>query len=197
MFTIDYQNRLITLKIVYYGPGLCGKTANIMYIHDNTSAKVKGKLVKLETEAERTLFFDFMPLSLGEIKGFRTKLQLYTTPGQIYYHSSRKMILRHVSGVVFVADSQPERMDANEASFDDLVENLKEHHLDINTIPLVYQWNKRDIPHATPVEELSRKLNRLGRPEFLASAVNGHGVFDTLKAISRIVLQDVTKGRGP
>ena len=196
MSFINYSTREINCKIVYYGPGLCGKTTNLKYIFNKTSPKVKGRMISLATETERTLYFDFLPLSLGEIRGFKTRFHLYTVPGQVFYDASRKLILKAVDGVVFVGDSQIERMEANQESIENLGTNLKEQNYDINTIPLVMQWNKRDLPNAAPVEEMSKLLNTLQRPEFLATATNGMGVFDTLKAIAKIVLQDLKKGAG-
>jgi signal recognition particle receptor subunit beta len=193
---INYSSREINCKIVYYGPGLCGKTTNLQYIYNKTSPKVKGKMISLATETERTLFFDFLPLSLGEIRGFRTRFHLYTVPGQVFYDASRKLILKGVDGVVFVADSQIERMEANQESLENLRVNLKEQNYDIETIPLVVQYNKRDLPNAAPTTDMSRLLNPLRRPEYLASAPTGQGVFDTLKATARLVLQDLRKGAG-
>ena len=196
MSFINYSTREINCKIVYYGPGLCGKTTNLRYIFNKTSPKVKGRMISLATETERTLYFDFLPLSLGEIRGFKTRFHLYTVPGQVFYDASRKLILKAVDGVVFVADSQIERMEANQESIENLAVNLKEQSYDVNTIPLVMQWNKRDLPTAAPTDEMSRLLNPLQRPEFLATATNGSGVFDTLKAIAKLVLQDLKKGAG-
>lgn len=194
MVTINYAQREIHCKIVYYGPGLCGKTTNLKFIYDKTSPKVKGRMISLATEAERTLFFDFLPLSLGEIKGFRTRFHLYTVPGQVFYEASRKLILKNVDGVVFVADSQVQRMEANQESLDDLRRNLRLENLDIDNIPLVIQYNKRDLPNAAPTAEMSSLLNPWRRPEFLATATTGYGVFDTLKEISKLVLQNIRKG---
>jgi len=191
---INYSSREINCKIVYYGPGLCGKTTNLQYIYNKTSPQAKGKMISLATETERTLFFDFLPLSLGEIRGFKTRFHLYTVPGQVFYNASRKLILKGVDGVVFVADSQMERMEANQESIDNLRENLKEQAYDIDKIPLVMQWNKRDLPNAAPAEELSRLLNHLRRPEFEATATRGIGVFDTLKETAKLVLQELKKG---
>jgi signal recognition particle receptor subunit beta len=194
LVTINYAQREIHCKIVYYGPGLCGKTTNLKFIYDKTSPKVKGRMISLATEAERTLFFDFLPLSLGEIKGFRTRFHLYTVPGQVFYAASRKLILKNVDGVVFVADSQVQRMEANQESLDDLKRNLREENLDIDSIPMVIQYNKRDLPNAAPTAEMSSLLNPWRRPEFLATATTGYGVFDTLKEISKLVLQNIRKG---
>src|SRR5687768_13581662 len=196
MSFINYSSREINCKIVYYGPGLCGKTTNLQYIYNKTNAETKGKLISLSTETDRTLFFDFLPLSLGEIRGFKTRFHLYTVPGQVFYDASRKLILKAVDGVVFVADSQIERMEANQESWENLALNLKEQNYDIETIPLVIQYNKRDLPSAAPTDEMARLLNPLARPEFLATATNGFGVFDTLKAVAKLVLQDLKKGAG-
>ncbi len=194
MSFINYSSREINCKIVYYGPGLCGKTTNLQYIYNKTSSNAKGKMISLATETERTLFFDFLPLSLGEIRGFKTRFHLYTVPGQVFYDASRKLILKGVDGVVFVADSQVERMEANQESLENLRDNLKEQAYDIEKIPLVLQYNKRDLPNAAPAEDLSRILNYLGRPEFGATATTGVGVFDTLKEVAKLVLQELKRG---
>jgi signal recognition particle receptor subunit beta len=191
---INYSSREINCKIVYYGPGLCGKTTNLQYIYNKTSPTAKGKMISLATETERTLFFDFLPLSLGEIRGFKTRFHLYTVPGQVFYDASRKLILKGVDGIVFVADSQIERMEANQESLENLRDNLKEQCYDIEKVPLVMQYNKRDLPNAAPVEDLSRILNTRQRPEFLATATNGFGVFDTLKEVAKLVLQELKRG---
>jgi signal recognition particle receptor subunit beta len=191
---INYSSREINCKIVYYGPGLCGKTTNLQYIYNKTSPTAKGKMISLATETERTLFFDFLPLSLGEIRGFKTRFHLYTVPGQVFYDASRKLILKGVDGVCFVADSQIERMEANQESLENLRDNLKEQSYDIEKIPLVMQYNKRDLPNAAPTEDLSRILNTRRRPEFLATATNGFGVFDTLKEVAKLVLQELKRG---
>ena len=193
MSFINYSSREINCKIVYYGPGLCGKTTNLQHIYQKTNPDVKGKMISLATETERTLFFDFLPLALGEIRGFKTRFHLYTVPGQVFYDASRKLILKGVDGVVFVADSHVDRMEANEISLRDLRDNLKEQGVDIERIPLVMQWNKRDLPDAAPIEELSAKLNTLRRPEFAASAIQGKGVFETLKEIAKMVIADVSR----
>ncbi|MCK6545654.1 ADP-ribosylation factor-like protein [Myxococcota bacterium] len=194
MSFINYSSREINCKIVYYGPGLCGKTTNLQYIYNKTSPTAKGKMISLATETERTLFFDFLPLSLGEIRGFKTRFHLYTVPGQVFYDASRKLILKGVDGVVFVGDSQIERMEANQESLENLKDNLKEQCYDIEKIPLVMQWNKRDLPNAAPIEDLSRILNYRRRPEFPATATNGFGVFDTLKEVAKLVLQELKRG---
>jgi signal recognition particle receptor subunit beta len=185
---INYSTREINCKIVYYGPGLCGKTANLQYIYDKTDPNLKGKMISLATETDRTLFFDFMPLKLGEIKGFKVRFHLYTVPGQVFYDASRKLILKGADGVVFVADSQMDRMDANLDSFDNLRDNLKEHGYDLDTIPLVLQYNKRDLPDILPVKELEEALNFRGVKSFEAIAIKGVGVFETLKQIAKEII---------
>jgi signal recognition particle receptor subunit beta len=195
MSFINYSSREINCKIVYYGPGLCGKTTNLQYIYDKTNPQAKGKMISLATETERTLFFDFLPLSLGEIRGFKTRFHLYTVPGQVFYDASRKLILKGVDGVVFVADSQLERMEANIESLENLQTNLTEHGYDLDKIPYVVQYNKRDLPNAAPLEELQKLCNPTNVPEFEACAVTGQGVFDTLKAVAKLVLQELRKGR--
>ena len=193
MSFINYLSREINCKIVYYGPGLCGKTTNLQYVYAKTNPEAKGKMISLATETERTLFFDFLPLSLGEIRGFKTRFHLYTVPGQVFYDASRKLILKGVDGVVFVADSQEARMDANVESLQNLEKNLGEHGFDLPTIPYVLQLNKRDLPTAMPAEELYRQLNFKGEPTFEATAPTGHGVFDTLKAVAKQVLMELRK----
>jgi len=190
---INYVAREINCKIVYYGPGLGGKTTNLQYVYQITSAENKGKLVSLATETERTLFFDFLPIDLGRIRGFRTRFHLYTVPGQVFYDSSRKLILKGADGVVFVADSQEERMDANLESISNLAQNLKEHGFDLGKIPYVLQLNKRDLPNALPVEELKQQLLIKGEPVIEAVAPQGVGVLPTLKAVARQVLVELRK----
>jgi signal recognition particle receptor subunit beta len=193
MSFINYSAREINCKIVYYGPGLCGKTTNLLYIYKKTNPDNKGKMISLATETERTLFFDFLPLSLGNIKGFKVRFHLYTVPGQFFYDASRKLILRGVDGVVFVADSQVERMEANMESLDNLRKNLKEQGFNLDTIPFVIQYNKRDLPNVVPVEEMNRVLNPRGVPCFEAVAVTGKGTFDTLKEIAKQVIFEIKK----
>jgi mutual gliding-motility protein MglA len=193
MTFINYASREINCKIVYYGPGLCGKTTNLQYIYDSTSPTAKGKLISLATETDRTLFFDFMPLELGTVRGFKTRFHLYTVPGQVYYDASRKLILKGVDGVVFVADSQEERMDANIESLENLEDNLKTQGYDLMQIPYVLQLNKRDLPSAVPVEELTAELLKKNEPVFEAVAADGTGVFDTLKAVAKQVLTELRK----
>jgi len=195
MSFINYSSREINCKIVYYGPGLCGKTTNLQYIYNKTNPAAKGKMISLATETERTLFFDFLPLSLGDIRGFRTRFHLYTVPGQVFYDASRKLILKGVDGVVFVADSQIERMEANIESLENLRTNLTEHGYDLDKIPYVVQYNKRDLPNAAPMDELKNLLNPTTVPDFEACAVSGEGVFDTLKAVAKLVLQELKSGR--
>lgn len=194
MSFINYSAREINCKIVYYGPGLCGKTTNLQFIYEKTNPETKGKMISLATETERTLFFDFLPLALGEIKGFKTRFHLYTVPGQIFYDASRKLILKGVDGIVFVADSQAERMDANLESFDNMKLNLQEHGLELDKIPYVIQYNKRDLPSAVPVEDLRAALNPDGLTEFEATAPTGVGVFETLKGVVKLVLAELKKG---
>ncbi len=194
MSFINYAAREINCKVVYYGPGLCGKTTNIQWIHDRTRTDAKGKLISLATETDRTLFFDFMPLELGTIRGFRTRFHLYTVPGQVFYDASRKLILKGCDGVVFVADSQEVRMDANADSIENLKDHLRENGFEPLKIPYVLQLNKRDLPTATPVEELRRTLSFREAPVFEAVATRGQGVFETLKGIVKQILMDL-KGR--
>ena len=194
MSFINYSSREINCKIVYYGPGLCGKTTNLQYIYNKTNPEAKGKMISLATETERTLFFDFLPLSLGEIRGFRTRFHLYTVPGQVFYDASRKLILKGVDGVVFVADSQIERMEANIESLDNLRTNLGEQGYDLDKLPYVVQLNKRDLPNSAPLTELQEVLNPTNVTTFEAVAVKGVGVFDTLKAVAKLVLTELRKG---
>jgi signal recognition particle receptor subunit beta len=194
MSFINYSAREINCKLVYYGPGLCGKTTNLQFIYNKTRPESKGKMISLATETERTLFFDFLPLSLGEIRGFKTRFHLYTVPGQVFYDVSRKLILKGVDGVVFVGDSQIERMEANLESMENLRTNLAEQGYDLDKIPFVIQYNKRDLPNSASTEELRRLLNPRSVPDFEASATQGMGVFDTLKAIAKLVLIELKKG---
>lgn len=194
MTFINYASREINCKIVYYGPGLCGKTTNLQYIFDSTAPQARGKLISLATETDRTLFFDFMPLELGTVRGFKTRFHLYTVPGQVFYDASRKLILKGVDGVVFVADSQEERMDANIESLYNLEENLRSQGYDPTKIPYVLQLNKRDLPNVLRVEELTAELRRNGEPVIEAVASSGPGVFDTLKAVAKQVLTELRKG---
>jgi len=190
---INFAAREINCKIVYYGPGLGGKTTNLQHIFDKTGEQQKGKMISLATETDRTLFFDFLPLDLGTIRGFKTRFHLYTVPGQVFYDASRKLILRGVDGVVFVADSQTERADANVEALDNLVGNLQEHGYDFATIPYVLQFNKRDLPNVLTVPEMKNQLCRREEPTFESIASQGVGVFETLKEIARQILVELKK----
>jgi mutual gliding-motility protein MglA len=195
MTFINYASREINCKIVYYGPGLCGKTTNLQYIYDKSNAAARGKLISLATETDRTLFFDFLPLELGTVRGFKTRFHLYTVPGQVFYDASRKLILKGVDGVIFVADSQVERMDANVEAIENLKLNLKSQGYDLLTIPYVLQLNKRDLPNVASVEEMTKLLIQKKPPEPVVEAVaaKGTGVFETLKGVAKLVLADLTK----
>ena len=193
MTFINYAAREINCKIVYYGPGLCGKTTNLQWIYDKTNPQAKGKLISLATETDRTLFFDFLPLDLGQVRGFKTRFHLYTVPGQVFYDASRKLILKGVDGVIFVADSQEARMEANLESLENLDKNLKEQGYDLREIPYALQFNKRDLPSALPMDAMYEKLNMKGEPTFEAVAMNGTGVFDTLKSVAKLVLSELKK----
>ena len=186
----------IHCKIVYYGPSLGGKTTNLQWVYHNTAQDQKSKLVAINTNVERTLFFDFLPLNLGEIRGFQTRFHLYTVPGQVVYDASRKLILKGLDGVVFVADSQAERMEENLESFRNLENNLEAQGYNIREIPLVIQYNKRDLPNAAPIETLRAQLNTLGVPEFEAVSSEGRGVMEALKAVSKSIVY-VLKGGSP
>ena len=194
MTFINYASKEINCKIVYYGPGLCGKTTNLQYIYNKTNPEAKGKMISLATETERTLFFDFLPLALGEIRGFKTRFHLYTVPGQVFYDASRKLILKGVDGVVFVADSQIARMEANLESMENLRTNLAEQGYSLDKLPYVVQYNKRDMPGIAPVEELRSLLNSTNVPDFEGVASTGVGVFDTLKAVAKLVLTELKRG---
>ena len=193
MSFINYSSREINCKIVYYGPGLCGKTTNLQYIYRRTTPEQKGKLISLATETERTLFFDFLPLALGDIKGFRVRFHLYTVPGQVFYAASRKLILKGVDGVVFVADSQIERMEANIESLEDLRINLAEQGYELEKLPFTIQHNKRDLPNIAPIEEMNTLLNPNGIAWFEGVAMTGQGVFETLKNVAKQVLFELKK----
>ncbi|MBI5805689.1 GTPase domain-containing protein [candidate division TA06 bacterium] len=193
MALINQASHEISCKLVFYGPGLGGKTTNLRYIYEKVSPGSKGQLISLATELDRTLFFDFMPLDLGSIHGFKTKFHLYTVPGQVFYNASRKLVLRGVDGIVFVADSQTERFGDTLESFKNLGENLAEMKLTLESLPLVLQYNKRDLPNTVTLDELNTKLNPQGFPYFEAVANQGIGVLDTLKALSKMVLGNVGK----
>jgi mutual gliding-motility protein MglA len=196
MSLVNYSTREITCKIVYYGPGRSGKTSNLQYIHAFVPEERKGPMVSLATETDRTLFFDFLPLDLGTLSGFRTRVQLYTVPGQVYYNATRKLVLRGADGVVFVADSQREQFEDNIESLRNLHENLLEEDIDLRNLPMVMQYNKRDLPGVVPVAELDDLLNFRGVPAFPAAAVSGDGVFETLKVVSQLVLQSLSRRYG-
>ncbi len=193
MSFINYASREINCKIVYYGPGLGGKTTNLQYIYERTNPQNKGQLISLATETDRTLFFDFLPLDLGSVRGFRTRFHLYTVPGQVFYDASRKLILKGVDGVIFVADSQEARMDANLESLDNLKHNLHENGFELPAIPYALQFNKRDLAGAVASDVLYRALNFKGEPTFEAVAPRGIGVFETLKAVAKQVLHELSK----
>jgi signal recognition particle receptor subunit beta len=197
MALIDFAAREIHCKIVYYGPGLCGKTKNLQVLHERTAPSRRGQLISLATPNERTLFFDFLPLDVGSLRGFQTRLHLYTVPGQVFYDAARRAILRGTDGIVFVADSQEARLAANVESVRNLEKNLREQDLEIAEIPYVLQLNKRDLPSALPADELLRRLAIKGEPSFEAAAATGVGVFETLKGIAREVLLDLRKRRAP
>ena len=193
MSFINYASREINCKIVYYGPGLGGKTTNLQYIYERTNPQNKGQLISLATETDRTLFFDFLPLDLGSVRGFRTRFHLYTVPGQVFYDASRKLILKGVDGVIFVADSQEARMDANLESLDNLKHNLHENGFDLAALPYALQFNKRDLPGAVAYDVMFRGLNFKGEPTFEAVAPKGVGVFETLKAVAKQVLHELAR----
>src|SRR6476469_5559316 len=186
MVLFNYATKEITAKIVYYGPGLCGKTTNLQFIYDSLPSNNKSKMLSLATKTDRTLFFDFLPLDLGKIRGMRTKLQLYTVPGQVYYNSTRQLVLKGADGIVFVADSQDVALDANVESFQNLEDNLKRQGLRLREMPLVMQWNKRDLPNALPIADINKELNKLGAPNYESVATTGVGVEDTLRGITQL-----------
>lgn len=191
MAFVNYVNKEISAKIVYYGPGLSGKTTNIVYIHKKLNPESRGKLISLATQTDRTLFFDFLPINLGEIAGFKLRFHLYTVPGQIFYNTTRKMVLKGVDGIVFVADSQKQMLDDNIESLKNLEENLKEYGKNIKNMPMVLQYNKRDLPDVMDIEELHMHLNKYKLPFFQAVAVEGKGVLETLTAICRLVAKKI------
>lgn len=196
MVLFNYATKEITAKIVYYGPGLCGKTTNLQFIYDSLPSNNKSKMLSLATKTDRTLFFDFLPLDLGKIRGMRTKLQLYTVPGQVYYNSTRQLVLKGSDGIVFVADSQDHAIDANLESLQNLEDNLKRQSVRIREIPLVMQYNKRDLSNALPVKELESEVNKLGAPSFESVATTGVGVEETLKGVTKLVLSHLIKKYG-
>jgi signal recognition particle receptor subunit beta len=193
MVLFNYSTRELTAKIVYYGPGLCGKTTNLQYVYNSLPDQVKkGKMLSLATKTDRTLFFDFLPIELGTIRGMRTRIQLYTVPGQVFYNSTRKLVLKGADGVVFVADSQAKMIEANTESYRNLDENLREMGIRIEEIPLVMQFNKRDLPNLASIEEMNTRINRHNAPFYEAVAMTGIGVEDTLKAITKLVLNNLS-----
>src|SRR6267143_1489595 len=193
MVVVSYSGREINAKIVYYGPGLSGKTTNLEKIYDSVPETNRGRMVSMKTQTDRTLFFDLLPLDLGDLQGMKTRLLLYTVPGQVYYNATRKLVLKGVDAVVFVADSAADKMAENRESFANLELNLKAYGIDIRTIPLVLQYNKRDLPNAVPVSDLNKELNRLNVPFFEAQAANGTGVFETLRGVSKLLLAKISK----
>jgi mutual gliding-motility protein MglA len=196
MVLFNYATKEITAKIVYYGPGLCGKTTNLQFVYDSLPSNNKSKMLSLATKTDRTLFFDFLPLDLGKIRGMRTKLQLYTVPGQVYYNSTRQLVLKGADGIVFVADSQDFALDANQESLQNLEDNLKRQGIRLREMPLVLQYNKRDLPNAMPVAEMNAEINRQGAPSFESVATSGLGVEETLKGITQLVLAHLVKKYG-
>jgi signal recognition particle receptor subunit beta len=192
MSMINYASREINCKIVYYGTGLGGKTTHLEYIYSKVNPETKGKMISLATETERTLFFDFLPIDLGEVRGFKTRFHLYTVPGQVYYNASRRLILKGVDGIVFVADSQASRAEANIESMHNLYENLETYGYDLQSIPFAIQYNKRDLPDTLSVEELRAQINPMGVPDFEATAVEGQGVFETLSSVSKLVVKSLS-----
>jgi signal recognition particle receptor subunit beta len=193
MVQINFALKEVNCKIVYYGPGMSGKTTNLEIVHQKAPETHKGELTSISTDGDRTLFFDFMPLDLGNIAGMRTKFQLYTVPGQVYYNSTRKLVLQGVDGVIFVADSDAEKMQENLESYENLIENLREYGKDIRELPHVIQYNKRDLPNAMPCEEMDKILNKFGVPTFEAVAMTGEGVFPTLKVLAGMVLESIDR----
>src|SRR5687768_5595261 len=196
MVLFNYATKEITAKIVYYGPGLCGKTTNLQFVYESLPSTSKSKMLSLATKTDRTLFFDFLPLDLGKIRGMRTKLQLYTVPGQVYYNSTRQLVLKGADGIVFVADSQDSALDANVESMQNLEDNLKRQGIRIREIPIVIQYNKRDLPNALPVASLNKDINKLSAPHFESVATTGIGVEQTLKGITQLVLNHLVKKYG-
>lgn len=196
MANINYANKEITIKIVYYGPGMSGKTTNLQVIHQMVPQNAASKMISLATEQDRTLFFDLLPLSLGSVKGFNTKFQLYTVPGQVYYNTTRKLVLNGVDGVVFVADSQKDKLEENKESIQNLRDNLAEYGIDMNNFAVVIQYNKRDLPDVMPIDQLQREINPYNFPYTEAVAVKGTGLMDTLKLISKLTLARIGQKTG-
>lgn len=196
MVLFNYATKEITAKVVYYGPGLCGKTTNLQFVYDSLPSNNKSKMLSLATKTDRTLFFDFLPLELGRIRGMRTKLQLYTVPGQVYYNSTRQLVLKGADGIVFVADSQDFALDANAESLQNLEDNLKRQGIRIKEIPVVIQYNKRDLPNAVPVADIDRDLNKLHAPHYESVATTGIGVEETLRGVTHLVIAHLVKKYG-
>jgi len=193
MAAINYANSEVVVKVVYYGPALCGKTTNLQFIHENLPGTARGKMLSLATETDRTIFFDFLPIGLGRVRNMTVRMQLYTVPGQVYYNATRKLVLKGVDGIVFVADSQTEMLDANIESFRNLEENLRGDGRELSELPHVLQFNKRDLSRISGEEELKDKLNKYGVPTCCAVATTGPGVHDTLKQAVRLVLDDLAR----
>ena len=193
MVVVSYSGREINAKIVYYGPGLSGKTTNLEKIYDSVPETNRGRMVSMKTQTDRTLFFDLLPLDLGELSGMKTRFLLYTVPGQVYYNATRKLVLKGVDAVVFVADSAPDKVSENRESLSNLEQNLKAYGLDLKTVPWVIQYNKRDLPNALPLEQMNRELNKMNVPYFEAQAASGQGVFETLRGVSKLLLSKISK----
>jgi len=189
MANVNYAEKELNLKIVYYGTGLCGKTTNLRTVYSALNPERRGKMMSLATELDQTLFFDFLPVDLGSIKGWKLRHHLYTVPGQIYYNVSRKLVLKNVDGVVFVVDSQHERLEENLESYNNLLDNLASYGLSLDNIPLVMQYNKRDLPNIMPISDLQSHVNKAGYHYFESVAIRGIGVFDTLKTICGLTVQ--------
>lgn len=196
MVLFNAATKELTAKIVYYGPGLCGKTTNLQHIYDSLPGDGRGKMLSLATQTDRTLFFDFLPIELGTIRGMKTRIQLYTVPGQVFYDATRKLVLRGADAVVFVADSQAPMLESNRESFQNLIDNLKEQGTDLEKLPHVIQWNKRDTPNALPIDVLEREVNRFGAPTFEGCATRGEGVRETLTGVAKLVLKSLTERYG-
>jgi signal recognition particle receptor subunit beta len=196
MVLFNYSTKELTAKVVYYGPGLCGKTTNLQWIHEKLPIRNKGKMLSLATETDRTLFFDFLPIEIGTIRGMRTRIQLYTVPGQVFYNATRRMVLKGADAVVFVCDSQEAMLDANLESFENMRQNLEANEINPDEIPLVYQYNKRDLPNALPIEIINERMNPAGQPYHEAVAVKGQGVEDTLKSVTKLVFKSLSARYG-
>jgi signal recognition particle receptor subunit beta len=192
MVLFNYSTKELTAKVVYYGPGLCGKTTNLQWVHEKLPIKNKGKMLSLATETDRTLFFDFLPIEIGTIRGMKTRIQLYTVPGQVFYNATRRMVLKGADAVVFVCDSQEAMLDANLESFENMRQNLEANEIDPDEIPTVFQYNKRDLPNALPIEILNERMNLRNYPFYEAVAVTGIGVEDTLKAVTKLVFKSLS-----